>query len=194
MYLRLMASIALAGLAASRLTTRLDGPVYSNNPPEPDITIVGDSLTLLSANEIIETFGRAGLSVAINAQSGRRSDQALEAIKSLPMTGRMVWALGTNDVALTNPQLNAAVQANIAAVGAQEIRWAVGYRRTDPTNSARVEGVSNEWDAATKQLVCQRWGNVVKATPRWIGEDGIHPSAEGRWGYAAFLLAHAARN
>lgn len=193
------AALALAAVAGPACA--VDGPVIATPVAQCQaqarqgaaVTLVGDSLTVQSLDAIQAVYAGAGRPLCINAQSGRRTIDAVPYLKTLRATGQLapvvVLALGTNDTTTPNADFNQAAQAALGQTYPRPTGWAVGYRSTDPANSARIAGLVGEWDAAIARVTSRRWGDVVRAHPEYIGSDGIHPTPLGRTAYAGFLLA-----
>lgn len=179
----------------------LDGPVVQEsvsfcsgirtNPNS--VTLIGDSLVVLSLDAIRVEFANAGVPLCYNAQSGRRSDQAVPVLKTMRegnlLSAKVVLALGTNDTVLGNPTLNVAYQDELRYTYPRLTEFAIGWRGTDPYNAARVQMVQEEWDASIARVTSNRWGDIVKAHPEYLDTDGIHPNALGKVAYAKFLVA-----
>ncbi|MGN6754626.1 MAG: hypothetical protein ACTHJJ_18965 [Intrasporangium sp.] len=183
----------------------LDGPVISGSTADcvriaadpHSVTVIGDSLTKLSIEHVRAAFQEAGRPLCYNAQSGRRSDQAVAVGKQLRETGQLgqtvVLALGTNDTVLDTSVLNAAYESLLEDTAPRTTTFAIGWRGPDPANSARVQDLMTDWDAASARVHSMRWGDVVAAHPEYLLGDRFHLTGDGQVAYAAFLLAAAER-
>lgn len=181
----------------------LDGPVLSGAVADchaiatdpRSVTVIGDSLTKLSLPQIEDAFRQAGRPLCFNAQSGRRSDQAVEVLEQLYDTGQLsptvVLALGTNDTSIDSTSLDHTYDQLLSYTSAHTTTLAVGWRGTVPTDAARVQATLDRWTGSSPAVSATHWGDIVKADPHLIGPDRIHPSADGKVAYAAFLLAAA---
>lgn len=198
------AALALAATAGS--AAAVDGPVVATSPAlcraqagvPAAVTLIGDSLTVQSLEAISAAYAGAQRPLCVNAQSGRRTIDAVPYLKTLRATGQLaptvVLALGTNDTDTPNAAFNQAAQAALGQTYPRPTGWAVGYRSTDPAGSARIAGLVGEWDAAIARVTSARWGDVVRAHPEFIGPDGVHPTELGRIAYAGFLLSATPRS
>lgn len=194
---------ALVSVSMASSAPALDGPLVAGAQGDcrsiaadsRSVTVIGDSLTLLSIEQVKASFQAAGRPLCFNAQSGRRSDEAALVVKQLRDTGQLgrtvVLALGTNDTALGNLALNQAYRLMVTSTDPRHTTFAVGWRGTDPKNSARVQLLMTQWDTAYARVHSVRWGDVVTLHPEYVGADKIHPTQAGQKAYAAFLLAAA---
>ena len=201
----LAAAVVTAAIAIPATTaTALDGPVVTGSTgascaaiaSDPlSVTVIGDSLTVLSIESIKAEFKAANRPLCFNAQSGRRSDQAVSTISGMKSAGQLgktvVLALGTNDTQLTNPYLNKTYKSLLGYTYPRPTTFAIGWRGTDPYNAGRVQMLMTEWDNAIDRVYSVRWGDVAKAHPEYLTSDGIHPNATGQKAYAQTLLAAA---
>ena len=157
------------------------------------VTLIGDSLSIESLAEIEAVFAGARRPLCVNAQSGRRTVDAVTYLKTYRATSQLaplvILALGTNDTTTSNPEFNLAAKAALGQTYPRPTVWAVGYRSTDPYNSNRIAGLVSEWEAAITRVTSTRWGPVVVAHPEYISADGVHPTEIGRVAYAGFLLS-----
>jgi hypothetical protein len=198
------AFVATLGMASSgddSPVVTVDGPVVATPVAQCQaiarnplgITLIGDSLTIDSLAEIKAVFDGARRPLCVNAQSGRRTIDAVAYLKTYRATGQLaplvIIALGTNDTTTSNPDFNVAARSALGQTYPRPTVWAVGYRSTDLANSNRIAGLVGEWDAAIARLTSTRWGPVVVTHPEYLASDGIHPSDIGKVAYAGFLVA-----
>lgn len=167
--------------------------------PEPDLFIIGDSVTYMSEDEIQDEFRRSALEfVAIPGySSGMLLPDVLEAMASTgdPANARQRVAVlvGYNDVRLreTNPP-------SLKTMVELTSKFECGVWLTVP---ARPGGEDNENEFALSPLVDQwnlrvraevakhpnlhldeAWAQAVENAPKGklLRADGVHPNAEGR--------------
>jgi murein DD-endopeptidase MepM/ murein hydrolase activator NlpD len=140
-----------------------------------NVTIIGDSITKGSMDEILQKLPEAD----INAEVGRQFTAGTEIAKNMDLRDVVVFALGTNDTGLTSAQI-----ANLVSI--------VGSDRTlilTTNYGAEASGkdytsnnnVINKAAQDYENITVADWYSAAGRDPaKYISGDGIHPTAEGQ--------------
>lgn len=153
-----------------------------------EVTFVGDSILLASADKVKEVFPKA----IVDGQIGRQLYQSNEVINSLKASGKLkgtvVTVLGSNGT-FTDGQLN----DYINAIGTDREQYFV----TSSVDKVWVEDANNRLFAAANRYSNVKvidWRTYAKGHDDWYYEDGIHPNPTGALEFAKFVANQIAQN
>ena len=145
----------------------------SNENSGKDITIIGDSITVGSTEAIKETFSDISDS-QIDARVSRPWAEGLEVAKTMDLKDVVVFALGTNNTALTNADIDEliSIAGNDRTVVLLTNHGPAGYE----TNNALFE----EYAKQNSNIILADWNAEVSKDPsKYLANDDVHPTAEG---------------
>ena len=153
-----------------------------------EVTFVGDSILLASADKVKEVFPKA----IVDGQIGRQLYQSNEVINSLKASGKLkgtvVTVLGSNGT-FTDGQLN----DYINAIGTDREQYFV----TSSVDKVWVEDANNRLFTAANRYSNVKvidWRTYAKGHDDWYYEDGIHPNPTGALEFAKFVANQIAQN
>ena len=153
-----------------------------------EVTFIGDSILLASADKVKEVFPKA----IVDGQIGRQLYQSNEVINSLKASGKLkgtvVTVLGSNGT-FTDGQLN----DYINAIGTDREQYFV----TSSVDKVWVEDANNRLFAAANRFSNVKvidWRTYAKGHADWYYEDGIHPNPTGALEFAKFVANQIAQN
>ena len=153
-----------------------------------EVTFIGDSILLASADKVKEVFPKA----IVDGQIGRQLYQSNEVINSLKASGKLkgtvVTVLGSNGT-FTDGQLN----DYINAIGTDREQYFV----TSSVDKVWVEDANNRLFAAANRYSNVKvidWRTYAKGHDDWYYEDGIHPNPTGALEFAKFVANQIAQN
>ena len=153
-----------------------------------EVTFIGDSILLASADKVKEVFPKA----IVDGQIGRQLYQSNEVINSLKASGKLkgtvVTVLGSNGT-FTDGQLN----DYINAIGTDREQYFV----TSSVDKVWVEDANNRLFAAANRFSNVKvidWRTFAKGHDDWYYEDGIHPNATGALEFAKFVANQISQN
>ncbi len=168
--------------ATAPAPTTTAAPATTAPRPVPDVTIVGESVTLGGAGRLQELYGQR---VQIDAAEGRSFDDGVARIEALSAEGRLtpyvVVHMGNNGVVP-----GGALERIVAAVGPDRrlvfVNVRVPRRWEQQVNGelARIVG-----QTPNAQLV--DWNAVANNEPGLLTSDGVHLTKAGEERYAALL-------
>ncbi|MEP7763663.1 acyltransferase family protein [Sanguibacter sp. 25GB23B1] len=158
-------------------------PVAVGPPPGDQVTVIGDSVTLISA----EALHVALPGVYIDAAVSRQMKTTPEAVAALRAAGALrpyvVVSLATNST-VTDRVMDEA----LAAIGpGHHVVLVTGYGDRPwigPTND-QIRAAA----ARYPDVVVADWQSALAAAPEGIGKDGVHPQGPGQDLYARTLVA-----
>jgi hypothetical protein len=167
--------------------------------PEPDLFIIGDSVTAMSEDEIQDRFDRAPLEfVAIPGySSGMLLPDVLEAMGSsgdpAHARQRVAVLVGYNDVRLREvdpPSLKTMVEITSKFECGVWLTLPARPGGEDNDNEFALSPLVDEWNLRVRAEVgrydnlhlSEAWAQAVENAPegKLLRADGVHPNAEGR--------------
>jgi len=145
--------------------------ITGTNISGSNITIIGDSITEGSRSQIDSKLP----GVEINAEVGRQFSTGIDIAKTMNLRSALVFALGTNSASLTSSQVQEIL--NIAGPS-RTVYFITNYGTYDYTNNNQV---FNEAASNNSNVKVIDWASSVASDPtKYIGSDGVHPTAEGK--------------
>lgn len=170
------------GSKATRIATAVD--VYNSfngaslspsggfdNIGGSSVTIIGDSITVGSTSQLQSKLPQ----VKIDAEVGRQFTTGIDIAKSIDLRKIVVFALGTNNNALTSSQ----VEEIINIVGPERnLYFVTNYGNYDYTNNNQL---LNDAASNNSNVNIIDWSGAVSIDPsKYISSDGVHPTDAGR--------------
>lgn len=138
-----------------------------------DITIIGDSITVGSTAALKETFSDLS-DEQIDARVSRPWAEGLQIAKSMKLNDVVVFALGTNNTALSNSDIDELISivGNNRTIVLLTNHGPAGYE----TNNALFE----EYAKQNSNIILADWNAEVSKDPaKYLASDDVHPTAEG---------------
>ncbi len=161
-------------------------------PPLTSVVVIGDSLTVgtdMYGISLTQSLLDAGvLDVVVSAENGRMTSEGIDELeRSNVEDGAVVVALGTNDVAMGDPNRFGELidRAMLAVPENVKVFWLNLY--TD-------QWVSDDAYNATIDEKASNYSNLVVmdfedfASTDWLEEDGVHLTPYGYTQRTAFIL------
>jgi hypothetical protein len=143
------------------------------------VAVVGDSITVFTAADIVRDFHNYTLEVS--GAAGTTMAERLPTVEAFAATNP--WAfiveLGTNDALLSVPGWQVAFQNEVNALEGQ--RCVVLLTLPD-TLGAEAVGIDQAITYATwlhSNFHALNWGVIGYSHPKWVRSDGIHPTGLG---------------
>ena len=179
-----------ASAPTSPPTTAAPAPAPSPEPPPPpprpvpDVTVVGESVTLGAAPGL---QGALGERVQIDAAEGRSFEDGIEVVEMLTLAGRLtptvIVHLGTNGAAPEG--------------GLERIQTAIGPERHLVVTTVRVD---RPWEGQVNDTIrrfaesCANcsiadWNAMASTEPGLTTDDGVHLTRDGIRRYTDLLVA-----
>ena len=161
---------------------------------DDDVLVLGDSLVNGARlfGDLGDRLDAAGFdTLEIVAEDGRDTAWGLEQVEGRPRVPELVVVeLGTNPDADPSgfADTAAALVEALRARGAERIAWLTPVHGRDDRYEAKVQvlattpGIDSVAD----------WASVVRADPRRLAADGLHPTRDGYVELAGFLVDTAA--
>lgn len=191
------AKVATGALAAA---LGLSGCSLLSSDDGPRVLIVGDSVTVLSEDELRSELDWAG-TIDVRATNGLRTDELLDDARAGADEGPEIGIFmpGYNDV-LQDRVDDAALEEMMAV--AASLPCAVWLLL--PTETGLGTDQVERWNKRVQDLAGQEddvhvsdgWKVLVEETPAFtlVSEaDAVHPNADGRRAVAAVMAAEAAK-
>ena len=170
----------------------------ASNPPLLSVVVIGDSLTVGSEMygvSLTRSLLNAGvLDVIVSAENGRTTSEGVSKLEdSMVVDGVVVIALGTNDVAMADPNLfGAQIDRAVAAVpDTVKIFWLNLYTdqwTSDDAYNAKIVEKAN----VHPNLSVMDFESF--ASPSWVEEDGVHLTPDGYIQRTLFILQQLGLN
>ena len=164
----------------------------ASKPPLLSVVVIGDSLTVGSeiyGVSLTRSLLNAGvLDVIVSAENGRTTSEGVSKLEdSMVVDGVVVIALGTNDVAMADPNLfGAQIDRAVAAVpDTVKIFWLNLYTdqwTSDDAYNAKIV------EKATVHPNLSVMDFESFASPSWVEEDGVHLTPDGYIQRTLFIL------
>lgn len=157
----------------------------STSPSSPlstdgkDITIIGDSITVGSANALKDTFN--GLEDShINARVGRPWSEGISELKKTTLTNILIFALGTNSSNLTQSNieelLKLAGNSNVVLV-TNHVNPLIRPDLNYTSNNKLFRQTAHDMD----NVILADWqGAIDGKESTYLTKDGVHPNSEGQ--------------
>lgn len=148
------------------------------------LLIVGDSLTVQARHDIEQIVADSNWTATINAENGRRLEQAIPVLGSAGPRTATVIALGTNNVGDTVAELERRIATVATAAPAGNLYWVDTYTR---------DGRSDTVNRALRSVRSRRlfelieWASVASALPDVLADDGVHLSDDGATVWAGLV-------
>lgn len=154
------------------------------------VVVVGDSLTVESRSFLQLLAEKSGLTIQIDAVSGRKTSGGATALKKLeiPLGATIVVALGTND---SNNELTfrSFIDEFMAHVPSESpVVWLTSYRKKPLDNVALA---LREAQLSYPRLSVADWSVLLASHKDWIGSDNVHYSPAGYEAFANFIVQTA---
>lgn len=151
-------------------------------PPGDQVTIIGDSVTLISAEAIQAALPGAYIDAAVSRQMSTTPEVAAALRAAGALRPYVVLSLATNSTVTER-----VVDEAIAAIGPDHrIVLVTGYGDRSwigPTNDQLRAAAGRHPD-----VVVADWQGALAAAPEGVGKDGVHPQGAGRDLYARTLV------
>ena len=170
----------------------------ASKPPLLSVFVIGDSLTVGSeiyGVSLTRSLLNAGvLDVIVSAENGRTTSEGVSKLEdSMVVDGVVVIALGTNDVAMADPNLfGAQIDRAVAAVpDTVKIFWLNLYTdqwTSDDAYNAKIVEKAN----VHPNLSVMDFESF--ASPSWVEEDGVHLTPDGYIQRTLFILQQLGLN
>ena len=164
----------------------------ASNPPLLSVVVIGDSLTVGSeiyGVSLTRSLLNAGvIDVIVSAENGRTTSEGVSKLEdSMVVDGVVVIALGTNDVAMADPNLfGTQIDRAVAAVpDTVKIFWLNLYTdqwTSDDAYNAKIVEKAN----VHPNLSVMDFESF--ASPSWVEEDGVHLTPDGYIQRTLFIL------
>ena len=170
----------------------------TSKPPLLSVVVIGDSLTVGSEMygvSLTRSLLNAGvLDVIVSAENGRTTSEGVSKLEeSMVVDGVVVIALGTNDVAMANPNLfGSQIDRAVAAVPETvKIFWLNLYTdqwiSDDAYNATIIEKANVHPNLSVMDF-------ESFASPSWVEEDGVHLTPDGYIQRTRFILQELGLN
>ena len=169
-----------------------------SKPPLLSVVVIGDSLTVGSEMygvSLTRSLLNAGvLDVIVSAENGRTTSEGVGKLEdSMVVDGAVVIALGTNDVAMSDPNFfGSQIDRAVAAVPETvKIFWLNLYTDqwiSDDAYNAKIIEKAN----AYPNLSVMDFESF--ASPSWLEEDGVHLTPDGYIQRTRFILQELGLN
>lgn len=177
---------------AAQQSPSSDQPTQSPAASPASLTLIGDSVTLASAQALAETLPQA----QVNAEISRTSSAALPLVQQLAdrgELGRILVLSVTANSTFTSQQL----EDFLALATAQEGGKLVLVTGLGPAHLTWIEA-SNQLirDFAAQhpdQVLVADWQAAAQGHPDYLVSDGVHPQGEGITVYAQTIQEAVAR-
>ena len=170
----------------------------ASKPPLFSVVVIGDSLTVGSEMygvSLTRSLLNAGVvDVVVSAENGRTTSEGVSKLEdSMVVDGVVVIALGTNDVAMADPNLfGAQIDRAVAAVpDTVKIFWLNLYTdqwTSDDAYNAKIVEKAN----VHPNLSVMDFESF--ASPSWVEEDGVHLTPDGYIQRTLFILQQLGLN
>ena len=164
----------------------------ASKPPLLSVVVIGDSLTVGSeiyGVSLTRSLLNAGvIDVIVSAENGRTTSEGVSKLEdSMVVDGVVVIALGTNDVAMADPNLfGTQIDRAVAAVpDTVKIFWLNLYTdqwTSDDAYNAKIVEKAN----VHPNLSVMDFESF--ASPSWVEEDGVHLTPDGYIQRTLFIL------
>ena len=169
-----------------------------SKPPLLSVVVIGDSLTVGSEMygvSLTRSLLNAGvLDVIVSAENGRTTSEGVGKLEdSMVVDGAVVIALGTNDVALADPNFfGSQIDRAVAAVPETvKIFWLNLYTdqwiSDDAYNAKIIERANTHPNLSVMDF-------ESFASPSWLEEDGVHLTPDGYIQRTRFILQELGLN
>jgi hypothetical protein len=163
------------------------------------LMMIGDSLAVGTRDDLAADL--PGWKVTTNGRVSRPLAEGMAILSRTPVTDPrtiLAFSLFTNDSPGDLPQLQAAVNHGMAALGARGCAiWATIQRPPlGGVGYARANALLNQMAASPQyegRLFIVPWSQLARQHPEWIGPDHVHPTAVG-YAERAQLYANYARS
>ncbi len=205
----LLLAIAFLGTTTAQADASLSsglptGPVGTPvmlTPPDADVMVVGDSITVRGYKDLAVALGDQRL--AVNAQSGRNTKLSIDSLlkqvdAGMKLPPRLVMAVGTNDIfaplvmAGQVKRLLAAVPATTKVYWVDVSALRPAYRLADAFNSAVVNTAIRKYCVGSCTVISWAGFLAAKSFRRamYIDSGGVHPIiGVGTKAWAALIAA-----
>lgn len=156
----------------------------------PDVVVIGDSITQQSAEEIRDALG-GGYDVEVKAQAGKTIQEMSPFVKQAMADepDAVIVNLGTND---TNGGTDFEADLQVVLDLIQPAECVIMVTVNDVSGlqpeAAAIAARINRMITTSGYRVWD-WNSVVKEHPEWIANDAIHPSPAGRQAIARWYKA-----
>lgn len=146
-----------------------------------DVTIIGDSLADGSRAQILGKF-TAMTDEQINAEKARQFSVGIDILKNTELKNTVIFALGTNSAGLTQDQIDEV----LTTVGSsRKLVFLTNYGEYDYASNNELFRQAAQ---ANSNVVIADWAGSVAVDPgRFIGADGVHPTADGQQLFADLI-------
>lgn len=184
-------TVVVAGVPLRLTLSRRVAPVFGAPLAPPTglgggsaVVLIGDSLAIGMAPALQGLL--PGRPVLVDARVGRPLDEGMQILAgATPPRGELAFSLFTNDDPVRIEQLDQAVRASVAALGAYGCAvWATVVRpkvarRSYAAVNDRLRALAQDPALAGRLLIAD-WAQAVRGHRRqWLARDGVHATPAG---------------